>query len=69
MSDETKVETTEAPAGMAALGALSEDNAPEAAAAALPEAVKRVDKAAKRNIIHANAAARKKSQLARAAAK
>ena len=42
---------------------------PEAAAAALPEAVKRVDKAAKRNIIHANAAARKKSQLARAAAK
>ena len=28
MSDETKVETTEAPAGMAALGALSEDNAP-----------------------------------------
>ena len=41
---------------------------PEAAAAALPEAVKRVDKAAKRNIIHANAAARKKSQLARAAA-
>ena len=25
MSDETKVETTEAPAGMAALGALSED--------------------------------------------
>ena len=36
MSDETKVETTEAPAGMAALGALSEDNAPEAAAAAAP---------------------------------
>ena len=25
MSDETKVETTEAPAGMAALGALSEE--------------------------------------------
>ena len=36
MSDETKVETTEAPAGMAALGALSEDNPPEAAAAAAP---------------------------------
>ena len=36
MSDETKVETTEAPAGMAALGALAEDNAPEAAAAAAP---------------------------------
>ena len=36
MSDETKVETTEAPAGMAALGALSEDNAPEGAAAAAP---------------------------------
>ena len=36
MSDETKVETTEAPAGMAALGALSEDNAPEGAAVAAP---------------------------------
>ena len=36
MSDETKVETTEAPAGMAALGALSEDNPPKAAAAAAP---------------------------------
>lgn len=33
---------------------------------ALPEAIKRVDKAAKRSIIHANAAARKKSQLAKA---
>ncbi|MBL6721114.1 MAG: 30S ribosomal protein S20, partial [Planctomycetes bacterium] len=39
----------------------------EAAAAALPEAMKRVDKAAKKNLIHANAAARKKSQLTRAA--
>ena len=36
MSDETKVETTDAPAGMAALGVLSEDNAPEGAAAAAP---------------------------------
>ena len=36
MSDETKVETTEAPAGMAALGALSEATALEAAAAAAP---------------------------------
>jgi len=36
MSDETKVETTEAPAGMAALGARTEDGAPEAAAAAAP---------------------------------
>ena len=36
MSDETKVETTEAPAGMAALGALTEDSAPEAAVAAAP---------------------------------
>ena len=33
------------------------------AAAALPEAFKRVDKAAKKNVIHDNAAARKKSQL------
>ena len=36
MSDETKVETTEAPAGMAALGALSQGNAHEGAAAAAP---------------------------------
>ena len=36
MSDETKVETTEAPAGMAALGALAEDNAPESAATSAP---------------------------------
>lgn len=40
---------------------------PEAAKAALPEAMKRVDKAAKKNLIHANAAARKKAQLSRAA--
>ena len=33
---------------------------------ALPEAIKRVDKAAKRSVIHGNAAARKKRQLARA---
>lgn len=39
----------------------------EAARAALPEAMKRVDKAAKNNLIHANAAARVKSQLSRAA--
>lgn len=40
---------------------------PEAAAANLSDAIKRVDKAAKKNILHANAAARKKSQLNRAA--
>ena len=39
----------------------------EAAQAALPEAMKRVDKAAKKNIIHDNAAARIKSRLSRAA--
>ena len=37
----------------------------EAAQAAMPEAVRRIDKCAKRNIIHANNAARKKSQLQR----
>jgi small subunit ribosomal protein S20 len=36
---------------------------------ALAEAMKRVDKAAKSGVIHKNTAARKKSQLARAAAK
>ncbi|MCA8981458.1 MAG: 30S ribosomal protein S20 [Planctomycetes bacterium] len=40
---------------------------PEAAQSALPEAMKRVDKAAKINVIHENAAARVKSRLARAA--
>jgi len=40
---------------------------PEAAKAALPLAMKKVDKAAKTNIIHDNAAARKKAQLSRAA--
>ena len=40
-----------------------------AASELLPKAMARVDKAAKRHIVHANAAARKKSQLARAVAK
>ena len=40
---------------------------PEAAKEALPNAMKRVDKAAKKNQIHANAAARVKGQLSRAA--
>jgi small subunit ribosomal protein S20 len=39
----------------------------EAALAALPEAMKKVDKAAKKNLIHANAADRRKSRLVRAA--
>lgn len=37
----------------------------EEATAALPDAFKKVDKAAKKNVIHDNAAARKKSQLQR----
>ena len=40
----------------------------EAAQAAMPEAVKRIDKAAKRNAIHENAAGRYKSRLAHSAA-
>jgi len=35
------------------------------AARCLPEAYRRIDKAAKRNIIHANTAGRKKARLAR----
>jgi small subunit ribosomal protein S20 len=44
--------------------------AQDAAAAkkSLPDAMKQVDKAAKRRVIHKNAAARFKSQLSRAAA-
>jgi len=41
----------------------------EAAEAVLPTAMKRIDKAAKVHVIHANAAARQKSRLAKAAAK
>lgn len=37
----------------------------EDAAAALPSAMKKIDKAAKKNVIHDNAAARKKAQLHR----
>lgn len=47
-------------------GVLNAEN-PEAARAALPEAMKKVDKAAKKNLIHANAAARVKGQISRAA--
>jgi small subunit ribosomal protein S20 len=41
----------------------------DAAEAALPGAMKRIDKAAKHHVIHANAAARTKSRLAKAASK
>jgi small subunit ribosomal protein S20 len=47
------------------LGAETKD----AAEAAMPAAMKRIDKAAKHHVIHANAAARQKSRLAKAAAK
>lgn len=40
----------------------------EQAKAALPAAMKRIDKAAKGRVIHSNAAARYKSRLSRAAA-
>jgi len=40
---------------------------PEDARKALPDAMRKIDKAAKKNLIHANAAARVKGQLSRAA--
>ena len=40
----------------------------ESAKAALPLAMKKIDKAAKKSVIHANTAARKKAQLSRAIA-
>ena len=45
-------------------------NAPDSdtAQGALPQAMKRIDKAAKTNVIHENAAARYKSRLARSIA-
>lgn len=45
-----------------------EADSQDEAVAATPEAMKRIDKAAKKNIIHDNAAARMKSRLARATA-
>ncbi|MEZ5975070.1 MAG: 30S ribosomal protein S20 [Planctomycetota bacterium] len=47
---------------------LQAENAEEARAA-LPEAMKRVDKCAKKNIVHDNTAARMKSRMARAITK
>lgn len=38
----------------------------DAKAAAIKEAQRMIDRAAKKNVIHSNAAARKKAQLARA---
>lgn len=52
-----------------AMKKVTQAETPEAAKAALPEAMKKVDKAAKANLIHSNAAARKKSQLASVASK
>lgn len=39
----------------------------EAAKAAVPEAMRAIDRCAKKNIIHAKAAARKKAQISRSA--
>lgn len=47
---------------------LSAENA-DSAKAALPEAMKQVDKCAKKNILHDNTAARVKSRMARSIAK
>ncbi len=47
----------------AALAAADDD--PEAAAEALRQAVKRIDKAASKGVIHKNTAARRKSRLVR----
>jgi small subunit ribosomal protein S20 len=43
-----------------------EADSQDAAAAALPTAIKRIDKAAKKNILHDNAAARMKSRITKA---
>ena len=51
-----------------AMRSVLEADSKDAAEAAQPQAVKRIDKAAKKNIIHDNAAARMKSRLAKAVA-
>ena len=50
-----------------AVKSVLEADSPEEAGKHLAAAMKKVDKAAKRNVIHANTAARNKSQLSRAA--
>jgi small subunit ribosomal protein S20 len=52
-----------------AVRAVLEADSKEAAEAATPNAMKWVDKAAKKNLIHDNAAARVKSRMARSTAK
>jgi small subunit ribosomal protein S20 len=52
-----------------AVRAVLEADSKEAAEAATPQAMKMVDKAAKKNIIHDNAAARVKARMARSTAK
>ncbi len=51
-----------------AIRVVMEAETAEAATGALPTAMKRIDKAAKKNVIHNNAAARYKSRVAHAAA-
>jgi small subunit ribosomal protein S20 len=52
-----------------AVRAVLEADSKEAAEAATPQAMQMVDKAAKKNIIHGNAAARVKARMARSTAK
>ena len=52
-----------------AIKGVQEAETAEEAQAKLPAAMKKIDKAAKRRILHPNAADRTKSRLARAAAK
>jgi len=51
-----------------AIKKVTQADSAETAQAALPDAMKRIDKAAKVNVIHDNAAARYKARLARAIA-
>ena len=51
-----------------AMKKVTEATSKEEAAAALPMAIKKIDKAAKRNVIHANAAARLKGQVSKSSA-
>ena len=52
-----------------AIKRVSTAGTPDAARASLPDAMKKIDKAAKKRVIHPNAAARLKSRLARKLAK
>jgi len=67
-AEKSRIQNKIARSGMrSAMKKVLEADNKEAAVAAVPAAMKKIDKAAKRNVIHANAAARLRGQVSKAA--